>query len=73
MSVKSNLTSGASVRPENPVTYSADNGGQKICGVFSKTARLQRSSTPPLKAICIVGHFPVEMRMRINHAYAVSD
>ena len=38
MSVKSNLTSGASVRPENTVTYSAGNGGQKICGVFFETA-----------------------------------
>ena len=34
LSVKSHLTSGASVRPENTVTYSAGNGGQKICGVF---------------------------------------
>ena len=47
-SVTSHLTSGASVRPENPVTYSAGNGGQNICGVF---ARLQRSRTPPLKTI----------------------
>ena len=38
VSVKSNLTPGASVRPENTVTYSAGNGGQKICGVFSETA-----------------------------------
>ena len=38
VSVKSNLTSGASVRPENIVAYSAGNGGQKICGVFSETA-----------------------------------
>ena len=38
MSVKSNLTSGASVRPENTVMYSAGNEGQKICGVFSETA-----------------------------------
>ena len=38
VSVKSKLTSGASVRPENTVTYSAGNGGQKICGVFSETA-----------------------------------
>ena len=30
------LTSGASVRPENTVTYSAGNGGQNICGVFSE-------------------------------------
>ena len=38
LSVKSHLTSGASVRPENTVVYSAGNGGQKICGVFFKTA-----------------------------------
>ena len=37
LSVKSHLTSGASVRPENTVTYSAGNGGQKICGVFFET------------------------------------
>ena len=38
LSVKSHLTSGASVRPENTVTYSAGNGGPNICGVFSETA-----------------------------------
>ena len=38
VSAKSNLTPGASVRRENTVTYSAGNGGQKICGVFSETA-----------------------------------
>ena len=38
LSVKSHLTSGASVRPENTVVYSAGNGGQKICGVFFETA-----------------------------------
>ena len=37
LSVKSHLTSGVSVRPENSVTYSAGNRGQKICGVFSET------------------------------------
>ena len=46
VSVKSHLTYGASVRPENAVTYSAGNEGQNICGVFSETAPLQRSSTP---------------------------
>ena len=44
--VKSHLTYGASVRPENAVTYSAGNEGQNVCGVFSETAPLQRSSTP---------------------------
>ena len=46
LSVKSHLTYGASVRPENAVTYSAGNEGQKICGVSSETAPLQRSRTP---------------------------
>ena len=41
VSVKSHLTHGASVRPENAVTYSAGNEGQKICGVFSENAPLQ--------------------------------
>ena len=35
LSVKSHLTSGASFRPENTVTYPAGNGGQKIFGGFS--------------------------------------
>ena len=38
VSIKSHLASGASVLPENSVTYSAGNGGRKICGVFSETA-----------------------------------
>ena len=44
LSVKSHLTYRASVRPENAVTYSAGNEGQKICGVFSENALLLRSS-----------------------------
>ena len=50
-SVKLHLTSGASVRPENTVTYSAGNGGRKICGDFSETAPLQRYT-----ASCVVGY-----------------
>ena len=38
VSVKSHLTSGASVGPENTVAYSAGNGGKKIGGVFFETA-----------------------------------
>ena len=45
---QSHLTSGASARPENAVTGSAGNKGQKICGVFSATALLPRSSAPSL-------------------------
>ena len=44
VSVKSHLTYGASVRPENAVTYSEGNEGKKICGVFSEDAPLPRSS-----------------------------
>ena len=51
LSVKSHLTSGASVRPENTVTYSAGNAGRKICGDFSETAPLQRYT-----ASCVVGY-----------------
>ena len=40
LSVKSHLTSGASVCPENSVTYPARNEGQTICGVFSENAPL---------------------------------
>ena len=46
LSVKSHLTSGASVHPENAVTYSVGNEGEKSCGIFSETASLQKSSTP---------------------------
>ena len=45
VSVKSHLASGASVRPENAVTYSVDNVGRKICGIFSETALFQSYGT----------------------------
>ena len=35
------LTSGASVRLENAVTYSTGGEGKNICGVFSENAPLQ--------------------------------
>ena len=57
LSVKSHLTSGESAHPENTIMYSVGNGHQKIGKVFSEIALLQRSSTAPLKAICMVGHF----------------
>ena len=45
LSVKSHLTFGASVHPENTVTHSVGNESQKICSVFSDTALFQRYST----------------------------
>ena len=50
VSVKSHLTSGASVRPENTVTYSAGNEGQNIRGDFSEAAPMRRSSTPSIES-----------------------
>ena len=65
LSVKSHLTYGASVRLENAVTYSAGNEGQKICGVFSETAPLQRSSTPSVVRPCVQSAiFPCVVRVR---------
>ena len=37
-----------SVRRENAATHSAGNEGQAICGVFSETALLPRSSGPSI-------------------------
>ena len=51
VSVKSNLTSGLSVRHEISVKYSTGNKGQKICGDFSETAPLQRYTVS-----CLVGY-----------------
>ena len=70
MSVKSHLTYGASVRPENAVTYSAGNEGQNICGVFSETAPLQRSSTPSVVRPCLQSAiFPCISRVHCIYAH----
>ena len=66
VSVKSHLTSGASVRPENAVTYSSGNGGQKLCGVFSETVPLQRFSTASVESHNVPSAiFLQKARMRI--------
>ena len=66
LSVSQHLTSGASVRLENAFTYSTGDEGQKICGVFSETAPLQRSSTPSVVRPCVQSAiFPAE----ITHAH----
>ena len=74
VSVKSHLTYGASVRPENAVTYSAGNEGQNICGVFSETAPLQRSSTPSIVRPCVQSAiFPAESTHAHYSIYHVVD
>ena len=70
VSVKSHLTYGASVRPENAVTYSAGNEGQKICGVFSETAPLQRSSTPSVVRPCVQSAIFQCVFLVYAHAYS---
>ena len=45
LSVKSHLTSGAFIRPENAVMHSAGNEGVNICGVFSETASFKSYGT----------------------------
>ena len=56
-SVKSPLPFGASVHPENAVTYSMGNEGQIVCVIFSKTALLQSYNTSSIVYTAIVGHF----------------
>ena len=46
LSVKSHLTSGASVYHENATTYLVGTESQKGCGVFSEFTPLPRSSAP---------------------------
>ena len=57
VSVKSHLTSGASVRRENAATHSAGNEGQKIVAFSLKLLRCRDRAVPPLMAIHRVGHF----------------
>ena len=49
VSSNQDLTSGASVHPENDIMYSMGNKGQNICGDFSETA--------PLSGYRVVSHF----------------
>ena len=66
LSVSQHLTSGASVRLENAVTYSTGDEGQKICGVFSETAPLQRSSTPSVVRLMRSRPFLLLLKMRMR-------
>ena len=58
MSVKSHLTTGASVRCENAATYSAGDEGKKISGdFFLKLFRCRDRALPLMMAIHRVSHF----------------
>ena len=58
VSVKSHLTSGASVHPENIVMRATE--GKIFVGGSLKPLRCRDPALPPLKAICTVSHFPAE-------------
>ena len=60
VSVKSHLTSGASVLPENTVTHSAAMEVKKFVGFSLKPLRCRDPALPPLTAIHTVGHFPAD-------------
>ena len=68
LSVKSHLTSGASVCHKDTVTYSAGNGGQNICEVFAEAAPLQRYTH--CTAIHAVGHFGNRAHVFIARAFS---
>ena len=56
--VSQHLTSGASVCLEITVTYSTGKKGKKkVCGGFTETTLLQRSSTSRIVQLFFVGHF----------------
>ena len=60
LSVKSHLTSGASVHLENSFTYSTGNGGQKFVGFSLELLCCRDPALPLLNAIRTVGHFAHE-------------
>ena len=60
-SVRSHLTSGACLCPENTVTYSAGNGGQNISGGFFETTPLQISSSASIE-----GHTYIRVQSAIG-------
>ena len=68
LSVKSHLTSGASVRRENAATYSAGNEGEKFVAFSLKLLRCRDRALPPLDGYTYDRPFFLRIiRMRIVH------
>ena len=57
LSVKSHLTSGASFCPENAVTHSVGNEGQKFVGFSLKSLCCRDPASPKMTTICTGSHF----------------
>ena len=60
VSVKSHLTSGASVRREIAATHSAGNEGQIFVAFSLKLLRCRDRELPPLDGHTKIGHFPAD-------------
>ena len=75
VSVMSHLTYGASVRPENAVTYSAGNEGQTFVGFSLKPLRCRDPALPPLcgRAYIQSAIFPAESTHAHYSVYHVVD
>ena len=70
LSVKSHLTYGASVRPENAVTYSAGNEGQKICGDLPETTAFKSNAAKQERKRQYANYFdlPEGSFLRLTHS-----
>ena len=74
VSVKSHLTSGASVRRENAATYSAGNEGQKFVAFSLKPLRCRDRAILPLDGHTFGRPFFLRVtRMRIVHTQVFQD
>ena len=73
LSIKSHLTPGASVRPENSATYSAGNKSQKNVAFSLKLCHSRATALPALYAYHAVGHFlsveytPALLKCHVDH------
>ena len=71
VSVKSHLTSGASVRPENAAMYSAGNEGKNIVVISMKPMHFRDQVLPPLEGHTYGWPFPAK-NMHVHCTYASS-
>ena len=73
LSVKSHLTYGASVRPENAVTYSAGNEGQNISGNLPETTAFKSYAAKPERKSQYANYsdLPAVGFLRLTHSEAL--
>ena len=66
------LTSPVIDRVKNKVTYPAADGGQKICGIFSETAELERFSVRTVRAMAFILTTRMCVRTHTTQAHALT-